>query len=94
MKQEQATSRWQLPTRRAVLVALRGTVYALTGLLGLALLAIGTVAIIAEIKGTWHWSIHLESTISYGGILISYLLLVLIPLFGIFVVVRWRWNDV
>jgi len=63
------------------LTYLRITVYTLTGLLGLTLLAVGTVGIIAELKGTWHWSIHFESTISYLGLFTSRLLAVLVPLF-------------
>lgn len=67
--------------------------YALTALLGLSLLIIGTIAIIAEVKGTWHWAIHLESTLSFVGLFVQYLLTALIPLFGLFVVVRGRWSD-
>lgn len=80
--------------RRRLLSALRNSVYALTALLGLSLLIIGTIAIIAELKGTWHWSIHLESTLSYVGAFVGYLLVALVPLFGLFVVARWRWADV
>lgn len=72
---------------------LRVTVYALTVLLGLSLLTVGTVAIIAELKGTWHWSIHLESTISYVAVFVSRLLVVLVPLFVLFVVGRRRIDD-
>lgn len=61
----------------------RIAVYVLTALLGLSLLVVGTIAIIAQIKGTWHWSIHLESTISYVAVFVSYLLVVLVPLFVI-----------
>lgn len=81
------------PYRRRVLGFLRGTVYALTILLGLSLLIIGTIAIIAELKGTWHWSIHFESTLSYVGLFVQYLLYMLIPLFSLFVVARRRWSD-
>jgi hypothetical protein len=79
--------------RKRALGLLRGSVYALTALLGLSLLVIGTVAIIAEVKGTWHWSIHLESTLSFVGVFVQYLLAALIPLFGLFVVARARWSD-
>ena len=79
--------------RRRALGLLRGSVYALTALLGLSLLVIGTIAIIAEVKGTWHWSIHLESTLSFVGLFVQYLLAALIPLFGLFVVARRRWSD-
>lgn len=80
-------------TRHQLVGALRTAVYALTTLLGLSLLIIGTIAIIAEVKGTWHWSIHLESTLSYVGLFIRYLLVALVPLFGLFVVARRRWGD-
>lgn len=79
--------------RRRALGLLRGSVYGLTALLGLSLLVIGTVAIIAELKGTWHWMIHLESTLSYVGLFVQYLLAALVPLFGLFVVARRRWSD-
>lgn len=81
------------PHRRRALGLLRGSVYALTALLGLSLLVIGTIAIIAELKGTWHWSIHLQSTLSYIGLFVKYLLTVLVPLFGLFVVARGWWDD-
>ncbi|WP_321112766.1 hypothetical protein [Halorussus salinisoli] len=81
------------PYRRRALGLLRGSVYALTALLGLSLLVIGTIAIIAEVKGTWHWSIHLDSTLSFVGLFVQYLLAALVPLFGLFVAVRGRWSD-
>lgn len=81
------------PYRRRALGLLRGSVYALTALLGLSLLIIGTIAIIAEVKGTWHWSIHLESTLSFVGLFVKYLLVALVPLFGTFVLARARWSD-
>ncbi|NHN48941.1 hypothetical protein G9464_15250 [Halostella sp. JP-L12] len=71
---------------------LRLVVYTLAALLAFALLAVGTVAIIAELKGTWHWAIHLESTVSYVGLFIYYLLYALVPLFGLLLVSRW-WVD-
>lgn len=58
----------------------RIAVYALASLLAFALLSVGTVAVIAELKGTWHWSIHLESTISYVGVFVAWVLVVLVPL--------------
>ncbi|PSQ28960.1 hypothetical protein BRD03_01360 [Halobacteriales archaeon QS_9_68_17] len=71
---------------------LRVVVYSLTALLAFALLTVGTVAIIAELKGTWHWSIHLESTVSYVGLFVYYMLYALVPLFGLLLVGRW-WVD-
>lgn len=67
---------------------LRMTVYSLTVLLGLALLIIGANAILAELQGTWHWQIHLQSTISYMGVFIGGLVAVLVPLFGLLLVGR------
>ncbi|QZX98384.1 hypothetical protein [Halobaculum rubrum] len=58
----------------------RAGAYTLASLLALSLLMVGTVAVIAEVKGTWHWAIHLESTISYMGILMGGLLALLVPL--------------
>ena len=66
----------------------RIAVYVLTALLALSLLMVGTVGIIAEIKGTWHWAIHLESTISFMALFVSRLLVVLVPLFLVLVVGR------
>ncbi|QLG64004.1 hypothetical protein HUG12_06490 [Halorarum salinum] len=54
--------------------------FVLAALVGLSVLAVGTVAVIAEVKGTWHWAIHLESTISYMGIFIGVQTAVLVPL--------------
>lgn len=71
---------------------LRRIVYLLASLVALSLLLVGTVAVIAEIKGTWHWAIHLESTISYMGLFIYYLLAALVPLTGLLFVVQW-WHD-
>lgn len=64
------------------------SVYALAALLGLSLLVVGAVAIIAAIKGSWHWAIHLESTVSYMGLFVSRLLALLVPLFVVMVVGR------
>lgn len=72
---------------------LRILVYGLTTVLGFALLSIGTVAIIAELKGTWHWQIHLDSTVRYVGLFVHYLLVVLVPLFVVHLLARWRWSD-
>lgn len=72
---------------------LRSTVYVLAVLLALSLIAVGTIAIIAEVKGSWHWSIHLESTISYMGLFVSRLLVVLVPLFLVLVVGRRVIDD-
>ncbi|WP_251342923.1 hypothetical protein [Haloplanus halophilus] len=58
---------------------LRGVTYGLGTLLVLALLTVGTVGIIAEIKGTWHWAIHLESTISFMGVFVAGVLALLLP---------------
>jgi hypothetical protein len=74
------------PDATTVLGYVRITVYILTALLGLSLLFVGTIAIIAQIKGTWHWSIHLRSSLSYTAVFVSRLLLVLGPLFVVLVV--------
>ena len=68
---------------------LRVAVYVLASVLALSLLTVGTVAIIAELKGTWHWSIHLESTISYMGVFIDWLLTALVPLTALLLAGRW-----
>lgn len=60
----------------------------LAALLALALLVVGTIAVIAELKGTWHWAIHLESTISYVGVFVTWLLVLLVPGFLALVVGR------
>lgn len=85
MATEQSTSRIDAAT---LLGYLRTLVYTLATLLALSLLVVGTVGLIAELKGSWHWAIHLESTISYIGLFVSRLLAVLIPLFLILVVGR------
>ena len=77
----------------AVLSYLRVLVAVMAGFLALSLLVVGTVAVIAEIKGTWHWAIHLESTISYVGLFVSRLLVVLVPAFLALVVGRWVVDD-
>ena len=82
-----------LPSDSAELLArIRVTVYLLTSLLALSLLIVGTVAVIAEIKGTWHWAIHLESTISFMALAIGGLLVLLVPLSVALVAGRW-WID-
>ncbi|MFB6157136.1 MAG: hypothetical protein ABEJ34_04780 [Haloferacaceae archaeon] len=72
-----------------VLRYLHGLVYALAGLIVFSLLVVGTVGVITEIKGTWHWSIHLESTISYMGAFIGVLLVALVPAAVLLLVGRW-----
>jgi hypothetical protein len=74
---------------RTLLRYVRTAVYWLSGLLALSLLVVGTVAVIAELKGSWHWQIHLDSTISYVGIFVGYLLVVLVPLVGLMFIGRW-----
>lgn len=76
-----------------VLGALRATVWTLAGFLALSLLVVGTVALVAEVKGTWHWMIHLESTISYVGVFVQYVLVALVPTSLAFAVARWRWSP-
>jgi flagellar biosynthesis protein FlhB len=71
----------------------RLSVYFLVVVLALSLLTVGTIAILAELKGTWHWQIHLQSTISYMGLFVSRLLLVLVPLFLVLVVGRQVVDD-
>jgi len=85
MATEQSTSRIDAAT---LLGYLRTLVYTLATLLALSLLVVGTIGLIAELKGSWHWAIHLESTISYIGLFVSRLLVVLIPLFLVLVVGR------
>lgn len=75
-----------------VVRSLRVAVYSLTALLGLSLLSIGTIAVIAQLKGTWHWMIHLESSVSFMSLFVAAIVAVLVPLFGAFVVAR-RWFD-
>lgn len=76
----------------SMLRGLNYAVYSLAGLLFVSLLMVGTVAIIAEIKGTWHWMIHLESTISYMGVFVTWLVAALVPLMVLLFVTRW-WVD-
>ena len=66
----------------------RATTYLLAALVGLSVLVVGTIAVIAEVKGTWHWAIHLESTISYMGIFIGALLVGLVPLLAVSLTAR------
>jgi hypothetical protein len=75
-------------TPARVLGYLQGTTYVLGSLLVLALLAVGTVGIIAEIKGTWHWAIHLESTVSYIGVFVAGILALLLPAATLLVIGR------
>lgn len=90
MATEQSRSRIDAAT---VLGYVRTLVYTLVVLLALSLLVVGTIAFIAEIKGSWHWTIHLESTISYMGLFVSRLLLVLVPLFVVLVIGRQVVSD-
>ena len=85
MATEQSTSRLDAAT---VLGYVRALVYTLVVLLAFSLLVVGTIGLIAELKGSWHWAIHLESTISYVGLFVSRLLVVLVPLFVVLVVGR------
>ncbi|KAA9398068.1 hypothetical protein Har1130_05630 [Haloarcula sp. CBA1130] len=85
MAAEQSNSRL---TAVSLLGYLRILVYTLATLLALSLLVVGTIGLIAELKGSWHWAIHLESTLSYIGLFVSRLLVVLIPLFVVLVVGR------
>jgi hypothetical protein len=71
---------------------LRLLVYSLATLVGFALLAVGTIAVIAEVKGTWHWSIHLESTISYLGVFVGWVLVALVPLTAALLLGRLRYE--
>lgn len=80
---------WAFPDAETALSYLQVAVYVLAGLVALSLLIVGTVAVIAEIKGTWHWAIHLESTISYVGVFVSRLLVLLVPGFVLMVAGRW-----
>jgi flagellar biosynthesis protein FlhB len=77
---------------RSLLRRVNTVVYLLATLVFLSLLVVGTVAVLAAVKGTWHWQIHLESTVSYMAVFVSYLLAALVPLFGVSVVGRW-WLD-
>ncbi|EMA32960.1 hypothetical protein [Haloarcula japonica] len=75
-------------TAVSLLGYLRILVYTLATLLALSLLVVGTIGLIAELKGSWHWQIHLESTISYIGLFVSRLLVALVPLYVVLVVGR------
>lgn len=80
--------------RLATAVAyLRLSVAILASVLALTLLVVGVVAVIAEVKGTWHWAIHLETTISYAGLFVGWLLAALVPSFLVLVVGRWVVAD-
>jgi hypothetical protein len=84
-----ASDGWLPTDGRELLARVRYAVYFLGSLLATSLLVVGTVAVIAEIKGTWHWAIHLESTISFMAIVIGLLLVVLVPLSVVLVAGRW-----
>lgn len=81
------------PIRLRALYYVRVAVFSVAALVGLSLLVIGTVAIIAEVKGTWHWMIHLESTVRYMALFISWLLAALAPLTLLLLYGRWRWEP-
>lgn len=74
--------------RRRALHWVRVATYSLTALVALSLLTVGTVAVIAEVKGTWHWAIHLESTISYMAVFLGAQLALLAPLLAISLTAR------
>jgi hypothetical protein len=78
--------------RATALYYVRVGVFSLAALVCLSLLVVGTVAIIAEVKGTWHWMIHLESTVRYMALFISWLLVALAPLIAVLLYGRWRWE--
>jgi Ca2+/Na+ antiporter len=80
---------WLPSDAQELLARIRVAVYLLGSLLATSLLVVGTVAVIAEIKGTWHWAIHLESTISFMAIAIAVVLAALVPLLVALVVGRW-----
>lgn len=88
---EEAAEDDRPPSVRA-LGYVRLATYSLAAVLGISLLLVGTVGIIAELKGTWHWSIHFDSTISYMAVFVSAVLALLVPLFGTLLVGRW-WVD-
>lgn len=73
------TSRTSRITGETFVDVIGYAVRVLAVLLALSLLVVGTIAIIAELKGTWHWAIHLESTISYIGLFVSWVLVLLVP---------------
>jgi len=77
------------PLLSTTVTYLRWLVYGLGSLLALALLVVGTIAVIAEVKGTWHWAVHLESTISYVGAFVGVVLVALVPATALLYVVRW-----
>lgn len=70
----------------------RAGVYTLGVLLGLSLLVVGTVVLIGVLKGTWHWMIHIESTISYMAVFVQWLLVALVPCTAVFLYGRVRWE--
>lgn len=82
--------RHETGTARGALGYLWIVAYALTALLGLSLLAVGAIAIIAQLKGTWHWMIHLESMVSYMSVFVGAILVVLVPMYAVLALARWR----
>lgn len=83
----------QVSTSVRVLSTLETVVRVLAVVLALSLLVVGTVALIAELKGTWHWAIHLESTISYVGVFATWVLALLVPGFVLLLAGRWVVDD-
>jgi hypothetical protein len=79
--------------RATLLDYVQTAVYLLAAVLALSLLIVGTVGVIAELKGTWHWQIHLQTTVSYVGVFVGYLLALLVPLFLVLVVGRLVIGD-
>jgi hypothetical protein len=78
--------------RERIVYWLRVIVYTLGFLVGLSLLTVGTIAVIAEAKGTWHWQIHLETTVAYTAVFVVYLLAALAPSAAVLALARWRWS--
>lgn len=86
-----STRRLALPSvdPGTLLDRLRLVVYTLAALLAFSLLVVGTIAVIAELKGTWHWAVHLESTVSYMGVVVAALVTALVPLTAFLYLGRW-----
>ena len=90
MNHETATTDDRILDRISIRSSLRKIVYSLTLMLGFSLLATGLIAIIAAMKGTWHWQIHLESMISHMAVFVIAILVVLVPLYVLLFVARVR----
>lgn len=82
-----------VPTGERLLSGVNYLVYTLAFLLLFALAMVGSVAFISEIKGTWHWALHLESAISYLGVFVWWVLGVLVPLTVVKFLGRWYVHD-